>query len=121
MENNDYYIQFSGKANIPKPLKNGESYKVSLDGEVTAVTTSNNQNGTYTEKFKFEPLIAEIIIEHGETIKAKDTRSNSVKIRKCAYAVWSQKNVAGMDFETFYDRLTNLIISNMDALGEKIT
>lgn len=120
MENNDYYIQFRGKANIPEPLNNGESYKVLLDGEVTAVTKSNNQNGTFTESFKFEPLIAEIIKSNGETIKAKDTRGNSTKLRKVLYAVWSQKNVSGMDFDTFYDRFTNLVISNSEVLADKI-
>ena len=116
---NDYILKLTGKVSILEPLELGHNYKLLIDGEVTSVTDTNNQDGTKNRVYKYEPILCTIQKDNGETIKAKDARSNSTKIRKVLYAVWLQKN-SDLDFDNFYDRFTALIISNVDALTDKI-
>jgi len=67
MEINEHIIKFVGKAYIPEALILGNSYKVKIDGEITSITNSNNQDNTKNIYYRFEPIIAD----------RKSTRLNS--------------------------------------------
>lgn len=102
MEINAHNIKLTGKANIPKELEMGCSYKVLLDGEITSITEKNNQNGTKDRYYKFEPILASIEAENGEVIKAKDVRSRSRQLRNTLYREWEADPTA-LDFDAEYD------------------
>lgn len=116
---NNIWIKVTGKSNIPETLQIGKSYSIANHVEITKEEKSNNQDGTFDLIYKAEILTTEILKDNGETIKAKDTRQNSVKMRKVIYAIWSQKNTS-IPFDTFYDKFTTLIIHNADNLADKI-
>ena len=116
---NEYILKLTGKVNLPESLEMGHSYKVLIDGEITQVTDSNNQDGTINKSYKFEPLICEVQKDNGDTIKAKDPRKNSVKIRKVCYAIWATKQTDKTADEV-YDKVTNIIIQNMETFIDKI-
>lgn len=116
---NNIWLKIAGKSNIPETLEIGKSYSIANNVEITKEEKSNNQDGTFDLIYKAEILTTEILKDNGETIKAKDTRQNSVKIRKVIYAIWSQKNTS-IPFDIFYDKFTNLIIHNADNLSDKI-
>jgi hypothetical protein len=85
METTNNFIKFGGKAEIPEALALGDSYDIKLTGEITSITDSSNQDGTKSVYYKFEPILAAIEKENGATLKTKDLRSMSVKLRKVLY------------------------------------
>ena len=116
---NEQIIKFSGKACIPEGLTLGNSYKVLIDGEITAITDSNNQDGTKNRIHKFEPILATITKDNGETIKTKDTRSWSTKLRKVIYAIWINNN-SNITSEEYYEKVMKQILLDMDNITSKI-
>jgi len=117
METNENIIALTGKANIPVPLTLGEAYTIELTGEVASETKLPNHDGTQNTIFRFKPIIALIKSEHGEVIKTKDLRNNSVKFRKSCWKVWAENNVSG-DFEDFYDYATSKSISLLEKISQ---
>lgn len=113
-----HFIQFSGKAAIPEPLTQGHAYTVTIDGEITKITIDSYDN-TLTNTYKLTPITAEINKDHGQTIKAKDTRSSSVKFRKVLKYHYDQDDSNTEDFETLYTRVYNSLITNADSIYSK--
>lgn len=97
MDINEHYIKLTGKACIPTPLELGNNFKMEIDGEITSVTDTNNQDGTKDRYYKFVPILAKILKDNGEVIKAKDNRSSSKQIRNMNYMMWE----GGEDSRTF--------------------
>ena len=110
---NEHLIKFKGKASIPQALELGHAYRVQIDGEITQITESNNQDSTKNKQYVFEPLIATITTEHGETIKTKDTRSKSKQLRKIIYSIWMSNNNS-MDSEKYYEKVMDDIMNNIE-------
>lgn len=117
-EINEYYIKLTGKACIPEPLENGKGYRVSIEGEVTADGTTNNHNGTFNRWFKFEPILVSILKDHGEIITAKDTRSQSSKVRRNIYKWW-ETSASNLDSEEFYNKVTNQILLELPEIIDR--
>lgn len=116
---NENILRLGGKVNLPEPLEMGHSYKVLIDGEITQISDSDNHDGTINKTFKFEPLLCEVQKDNGETIKAKDPRKNSVKIRKVCYAIWATKQT-NKSADEVYDKVTNIILNNMETFIDKV-
>lgn len=116
---NNSWIKITGKSNIPEPLEIGKSYSIANNVEITKEEKSNNQDGTYDLIYKAEILTTEILKDNGQTIKAKDTRSNSTKARKLAYSIWSQKDTS-MPFDVVYDEVYKVFFHNMENMIDKI-
>jgi hypothetical protein len=114
-----YYVKITGKANIPTPLAIGHNYKLIADCSITSETRTDSENGDYDITFKVEPITVEIGKDNGETVKAKDPRKNSTKIRNLLYFKWKEINEA-VEFDDYYTRFTNTVLVNMDALIEKM-
>ena len=115
---NEHYIKFVGKACIPKPLELGNNFKVEIDGEVTTVTDSNNQDGTKDRYYKFQPILVKILKDNGEVIKAKDNRSASTKIRNMHYRIW-QSNDDNRHYEDAYQDTMKQVMFEIMDLYEK--
>jgi len=115
---NEYVLQLTGKASLPKELVIEEAYTIELTGEVVSETKIPNNDGTFNILYKYRPIVAIIKDDHGTVIKTKDLRNNSVKFRKSAWKVWADKNVQG-DFEKFYDYATTKSILLLDKMAEE--
>jgi hypothetical protein len=116
---NEHILKLSGRANIPQGLFIGKAYKISIDGEVTSTTDSNNQDGTCNRVYKYEPITVEIKNEYGDTIKTKDVRKRSVQVRKTLWKFWMTSGT-DMDFETFYDECMKRVILLAPEISKKV-
>jgi hypothetical protein len=107
---NEHILKLTGKANLPQELNLGYNYKITIDGEITTITDSNNQDGTKDRIYKFEPVLAEVQKDNGEVIKLKDTRKKSVQLRNSIIRHWRETN-SNIDQEDFYEKEMNKIIN----------
>ena len=114
---NEHILQLTGKASLPKELHLEEAYTIKLIGEVVSETKIPTYDGKHNVVYRYKPIIATIENEHGEVVKTKDLRNNSVKFRKSCWAVWS-KGLQG-DFEEFYDYATSKSIMMLDKIAEE--
>ena len=115
MNINSHFLRISGKAELPKEIKMGHNYHASLEGSITAVTDSDNHDGTYDRMYKFEPIKIEILNGKGESLKLKDTRSMSQLFRARVWKVW-KNNLSGMSFEDYYNKVMLNLIQNVDEV-----
>lgn len=113
---NSHYLKLLGKAELPQAIEIGHNFKVLLEGSITAVTKTDNDDGSHTYSYKFNPVLVETINDKGERIRAKDTRSRSQQLRSLLFKRWRSED-SSEEFETWYDKeMTRIIISE----GEKI-
>lgn len=115
---NENYLKLSGKACIPQPLVLGNSYKLLIDGEITNQGQTNNHDGSADQWFKFEPILVSIQKDNGETIKAKDVRKWSQKLRNWLYRGWETNN-SSLSFDDYYDKVMKYLIANSDELADR--
>ena len=102
MQINSHILRISGAVEIPKALTSGYNYMVTISGAVPKIEMVDNENSTFDVIYKMKPIKVEVITETGETIKAKDPRSNSTLNRSQAKAIWLDKK-PNCEEEKFYD------------------
>ncbi|MEM4271444.1 MAG: hypothetical protein QXO70_05130 [Candidatus Pacearchaeota archaeon] len=115
----DYVVKLTGKVSVFEPLEIGEGYTIKIDGEITAVTDADNFDGTYIRYYKFSPIKAEVENKKGKIIKAKDTRSQSQKLRRLISWLWENNEKDPRDVETAYEETMNIIINEADWFYQK--
>ena len=113
----EFYLKISGKVNIPQRLEIGHNYHVILNGSITKEERADNNDGSFLVTWKFEPVQVEVLTPKGETIKAKDKRRISQKIRGALYFCWKESNTQ-MDEEEFYEQNGLKIIKYMPEVLE---
>lgn len=118
-EINEHILKIIGKSSIEKPLNLGEGYEVNLKGEITAITRHDNSDGTEDVEYKFVPAIAEVKTELGETIKVKDLRKMSQKVRGMIYKMFEATPKDSRDFETAYNDTMKIVLFRIDDLYEE--
>ncbi len=119
MEIDEHILKFVGKANIPAPLEIDHNYKVTIDGQVTAVTDSSQQNGKALRYYKFEPILAEVLKDNGEVLKAKDNRKKSVKFRNLIYKLYEVDSENTKHFDDVYAEVMKHCMLHADELYER--
>jgi hypothetical protein len=102
MKINSYILRINGAVEVPQALVSGHNYRVTIEGAIPKMETSDNDNGSFDVTYKMKPIKVELITETGETIKAKDSRSNSTLNRSQARAIWLDKK-PNCEEEKFYD------------------
>lgn len=112
---NTYFLKVQGKANIAVPLAIGHNFTVEAACSITQEQKDDNEAGGFDITYKAVPQTIEIRKDNGPTIKAKDPRRNSAKIRNM---LWKQHfNEGGIeDFDRVYDEATWVILSMMPAI-----
>lgn len=116
---NSHILKISGSVEIPSALTSGYNYKVSIEGAVPKIEMVDNENSTFDVIYKMKPIRVEVVTETGETLKAKDPRSNSNKARSQALAYHLEKSI-NVDFETFYNSISALQRSIFSELADKL-
>lgn len=107
MKINSYILKINGAVEVPGELVAGYNYKIKIEGAIPKFTMSDNDNGTYDVTYTLKPIKVEIINQLGETLKAKDPRSNSNKARSQALAIHLDRGLT-VPFDEFYDKLSAL-------------
>ena len=100
--------------NIPEQLEIGKDYHIALEGSISSVTKSNNENGTYTLDYKLEPLKFELLRSNGTTMKADKTKL-SQKLRSRAFIHEQQ-----YQSENMYEWFTKKAIVHFDEIVEYV-
>lgn len=119
MEIDTRYIKFSGKAEISNDLTVGNNYSILSQGTITAETLTDLHNGTFAKSYKWEVIQSEITGEKGESIKSKDTRSNSTLMRNQHYAIW-RNLTCSVDFDSFHDEMVKEHMKLSEMIANKI-
>jgi len=106
---NSHSIKLTGKAELSEPLEIDKNYKVILQGSIISSADHSNQNGTADRTYILKPVLVELIDEIGVTIKVKDMRKMSQKLRGTLRKEW-QESGENIDEEKYYEREMNGII-----------
>lgn len=104
-----YFAKIQGKVNIPKALLIGHNYKLTADCSVVSEQKSDNEDGSFSHTAKIVPITVEIVKENGETLKAKDPRKNSVKIRNYLFKAYANEGYTE-DFDEVYSAFTSEVM-----------
>ncbi len=113
----NYLLKLSGKAESPKPLQVSNNIRVALEGSITSEIKSDNQDGSFTYIWTFKPVRVETLDETGETIKMRDTRSNSQLIRSILYKKWVNA-ASPISFDEYYDQVSRAIMVHIDKITD---
>lgn len=116
MTTNENILKITGKVSLLEPLELGHNYKIDIEGSVTSTSDHDNHNGTLDKEFKFEPVLVRVIKETGETIKTKDPRKFTQKLRGLAYRFWEDDTSADPDFEAYYQSIGKQILLELDEI-----
>lgn len=112
----NYVIKLTGKAELPEPISIGSNYDVALSGAITSETISDNDDGSKTHVFTFKPVKVEVLNEKGKTIKARDPRSYSQKLRAYLYRSWENDPQGGGDSEAYHDKVYKQIFLELEDI-----
>lgn len=116
---NSRYIRLTGKAEVPKEISIGSNYYLGIDGSIVSKTVSDNENGTVDEMYLFKPVLIEVLTPKGETLKLKDTRKESQKLRSRLYVVWGENN-SNLPFDVWYAKVMMQIRLNIEEVLEQV-
>lgn len=110
---NDYIVKMSGKVSILEPILIDHNYTLKLDCAVVAENLKTNENGTFNIEYKIEPMRVELIDETGKSLKAKDPRTWSQKLRAMVLFESRREN---LDEQIEYDSFMLWIIKNFNLI-----
>jgi hypothetical protein len=98
-----------GKAELPKEIKEGANYHISCEGAIVSSSLNDNEDGTWNKVYTFKPIKVELLDPLGETLKLKDPRKNSQKIRNYLFKIYSDEGFVE-PFDDVYDQFTNEVM-----------
>jgi hypothetical protein len=113
--NETYYLKIQGKVNVPEKVSIGHNYKLTADCSVVSESKEDNEDGTFSVISKIVPITVEVTKDNGETIKCRDPRRNSVKLRNYLFKEYSNEGVI-YDFDDVYDEFTLTVMSHLPTL-----
>lgn len=108
-----HVLRLSGKAEMPHGIEMGHNWRVSCEGSIKNIADSDNEDGTVTRVYTFKPVKTEVLTPLGETIKLKDTRSNSQLFRSLLYKKWVNA-ASDESFDDFYDGVMQILMFKVD-------
>lgn len=116
-DKNSYLLRLGGKAESPTPLKIGHNLHVSIEGSITSEERRDNEDGSFTYTYKFNPVRIALLNEKGESIKMRDTRSMGQLFRALVYKRWMNAG-SSLDAEEFYNAVMTSAMANVDKIIE---
>lgn len=94
-----------GKAELPKEIEEGHNYHVACEGSITSSAVHDNGDGTWNKVYTFKPIKVDVLTPTGESLKLKDPRRNSQKIRNYLFKAYSDEGYVE-DFDEVYAQFT---------------
>lgn len=110
-----FLLKIAGKAQLPEAVDIGVNYHVSLEGAITSLTETDNDNGSRTKTWLFKPIKIDLLDPIGKTLKLKDTRSHSALLRSLLWKRWKDA-ASSMDFDTWYNNFMLGVMRDCDLL-----
>ena len=102
MEINSHILKLKGNAELPNELEVDDNYHISMEGSITGYKFESNDNGTADKIYDFKPVLIELLTPKGKTLKTKDPRKNSVKIRNYLFKIYVAEGYTE-PFDDVYD------------------
>ncbi len=118
-EKDDYILKLTGKAELPEALEIDNNFKIVVQGAITEEKKRDNDRGGRIYTFTFEPVIVEAINRIGKTLKAKDVRRVSQRLRARSFIYWKEHEI-NEDFELWYSKVGEKMIFFFEELLEFI-
>jgi hypothetical protein len=115
---NSHILKLSGKAELPSEIEAGSNYHVSCEGAINKVELQDQEDGTWDKIYTFKPVKIDLLDKMGKSLKLKDPRSNSVRIRGALYREFMFLNEQ-MNYEDFYAVCTQVIIKNAVNIADE--
>lgn len=106
---NSHVLKITKNAELPESLEIGSEYQVVVKGSVTGISKDDNEDGTFTFTNKMALLNVELTDKTGKTIKAKDTRKQSQKLRGQIMALGLDYDLTMNDIRHFLPEILNFI------------
>ena len=117
MEINSHILKLQGRAELPHEIETGHNYHTSLEGSVSKVELHDNEDSTWNKIYTFRPIKIEVLDPKGKSLKLKDPRKNSAKIRAMLWKQYFNEGISE-DFDLLYDAVTMEIMLRMSELME---
>ena len=95
---NSHQIKISGSFEIPEPLEINTTYALGISAEITDINKSSDDAGGFIYSYKAKPIIGQAS-DGKKTIKFKDNKKQSWKLRYQLMAIAQDR---GLDGEKFY-------------------
>ena len=115
MEISSHILKLTGKAELPEEIKISENYHVSLDGSVIDEKLATQDDGTFSKTYTFKPIKIDLLDHLGNTLKLKDPRNMSQRVRSSTWKVWTNE-ACNKEFDLVYEQTMILVIRNIDRL-----
>ena len=115
---NSHILKLQGKAELPNEIETGSNYHISLEGAVNKVELHDNEDSTWDKIYTFRPVKIDLLDKMGKSLKLKDPRSNSIKIRGSLYREFMFLNEQ-ISFEDFYAACTRVILKNAVNIADE--
>lgn len=112
MQINSHILKVAGKAELPNEIEISHNYHIALDGSVTGFKVEDNEDGTFNKVYDFKPIKVELLTPKGASLKLKDPRKNSQKLRNYLYKIYHDEGYTE-DFDKVYDTVTLEIMGMM--------
>ena len=115
MEINSHILKLKGNAELPNELEVDDNYHISMEGSITGYKFESNDNGTADKIYDFKPVLIELLTPKGKTLKTKDPRKNSVKIRNYLFKIYVAEGYTE-PFDDVYDAFCWEVMGNTPNL-----
>lgn len=116
---NSYQLKVQGTIELPQGVKLATDYDLHLSGSIIKLEQKDCFDGNFDEIATFKPAIGEIVNERGETVKVKDMRNNSSKMRSLSKRLWLDRGGIG-NFEEWHDKLYSKFFKFADQFADEI-
>ena len=115
MEINSHVLKLKGNSELPEALEIASNYHIALEGAVTGYKVEDNENGTVDYIYDFKPIKVDLLTPKGKSLKLKDNRKNSVKIRNYLFKIYTSEGVVE-NFDDVYDAFCWEVMGNTPNL-----
>jgi hypothetical protein len=115
MNINSHILRISGNAELPNEVILGDNYEVKINGTIVKTQDSDNHDGTYDRLYTLKPILVETVDNQGQSIKAKDTRSESQLLRGILKKIWIDNNI-DEEFEKWYSKAHSEIRKHLNQI-----
>ena len=115
MKINSHILKIQGRVELPHAVDMGHNYHVSVEGSINKEEIHDNEDGTCNRVSTFKPIKVSLLTPKGESLKLKDPRKNSQKLRNYLFKLYTEEGYIE-DFDRVYDEFTNATMAFAPSL-----
>ena len=117
-----YSLKITWKVELWQELKIDTNYTLAVQGSIVNESHSPNHDGTLSKTYSLRPIHCLIHNELGDTIKARDIRKNSEKLRSKLKFDWDKGIwwTKYKEFDDAYDAFFRKVYEQYDYLVSTI-